>query len=174
MWALAARLSLADETPIFMHIASGLAHAYRGRKRGARESFDRRAKCGCRHARARRSTEVSSVSVKRAESFERALGHCLKYALKHVPSNPERAAALEAAFNGVRRFQCAGAFFNVPESPTEKCHAERGCPYCESALQFSFCSCFPLPIAANWGFMNLGDARRAKALGMKPSAARDP
>ncbi len=114
------------------------------------------------------------VSVKRAESFERALGHCLKYALKHVPSNPMRAAALEAAFNGVRRFQCAGAFFNVPESPGEKCHAERGCPYCESALQFSFCSCFPLPIAASWGFMNLGEARRAKALGMKPSAARAP
>jgi hypothetical protein len=113
------------------------------------------------------------VSVKRAESFERALGHCLKYGLKHIPADPARAAALEAAFNGVRRFQCAGAFYNAPKVEGE-CKADSGCPTCQAALDYSACSFFPRTIAAQWGFVDLGKARRAKLFNHQPTAARAP
>ena len=114
------------------------------------------------------------VSVKRAESFERALGHCLKYGLKHIPADPARAAALEAAFNGVRRFQCAGAFFNAPKVDGECQHADSGCPFCQAMLDFSFCSFFPRTVAAAWGFVDLGQARRSKVLAIDPQATRAP
>lgn len=113
------------------------------------------------------------VSVKRAGSFERALGHCLKYGLKHIPADPARAAALEAAFNGVRRFQCAGAFFNAPKVE-DGCKPDSSCPHCQAALDFSTCSFFPRTVAARWGFVDLGQARRAKILKFQPTGARAP
>jgi hypothetical protein len=113
------------------------------------------------------------VSVKRAESFERALGHCLKYGLKHIPTDPARAAALELAFNGVRRFQCSGAFFNPPKIGSE-CKPDSGCPNCDAALDFSTCSFFPRTVAERWGFVDLGRARRARTLNFQPIAARAP
>lgn len=113
------------------------------------------------------------VSVKREFSFDRALGHCLKYGLKHVPTAPARAASLEAAFTGVRRFQCAGAFFNAPKIEGE-CKAESGCPRCQSALDFSICAFFPATVAARWNYVDLGQARRAKVLGDQPGPSRGP
>ena len=113
------------------------------------------------------------VSVKREFSFDRALGHCLKYGLKHTPADPQRAAELEAAFTGVRRFQCAGAFFNAPKIEGE-CKPDSGCPHCQSALDFSMCAFFPATVAARWNFVDLGQARRAKVLGGQPAASRGP
>jgi hypothetical protein len=113
------------------------------------------------------------ASVKRAESFERALGHCLKYGLKHIPADPARAAALELAFNGVRRFQCGGAFFNAPKVESE-CKPDSGCPTCQATLEFSTCSFFPRTVAVRWGFVDLGQARRARILSLQPTAARAP
>jgi hypothetical protein len=83
--------------------------------------------------------ERSFLSVKAAHSFEHALRHAIKYPAadwKYLNSTPERLAALELAFNGIRRVHTVGAFYNPPQS--EEQSANSGglglCPDCGSAL----------------------------------------
>jgi hypothetical protein len=52
------------------------------------------------------------VSIKRAHSFEAALGHALKYPSKFFNAAPERLVQLEVAFDRVRRVHALAAFYN--------------------------------------------------------------
>lgn len=82
--------------------------------------------------------EESHVSIKRARTFAAGLAHALHYPMKFLSgSNPERLAALEAAFAGTRRLAGWGLFYNakVPaREPGADELLEGGCPYCQSPL----------------------------------------
>jgi len=64
------------------------------------------------------------------KSVSRALGHLLKYVSKMPVVSPERIAAFEKAFDGVRRVHCLGLFYGLPPGPKE----ERRCPGCGNIL----------------------------------------
>lgn len=73
------------------------------------------------------------VSIKRAGSFEAALGHCLKYPSKFFDAPPDRLAELEVAFDRVRRVHALARFYNpkIEPEPGEDVGAEkRCCPIC--------------------------------------------
>lgn len=80
--------------------------------------------------------ERSFVSIKPARSFNAALAHALKYPAKFLNvSTPERLAALEATFNGTRRFSTGGAFygFKPVREPGEDSPVGE-CPLCGAPL----------------------------------------
>src|SRR5262249_45949985 len=66
--------------------------------------------------------ERSFVSIKRANSFEAALGHALKYPSKYFEASPVRLVDLEIAFDRVRRVHALAAFYNpkIERQPGEE------------------------------------------------------
>jgi hypothetical protein len=77
------------------------------------------------------------VSIKRARSFEAALGHALKYPAKFFNAAPARLVELEVAFDRVRRVHALAAFYNpkIEREPGEEGPAEAGhCPICGDLL----------------------------------------
>jgi hypothetical protein len=77
------------------------------------------------------------VSIKRAKSFEAALGHALKYPSKFFNAAPARLVELEVAFDRVRRVHALAAFYNpqIEREPGEEGPAEVGhCPICGDLL----------------------------------------
>jgi hypothetical protein len=77
------------------------------------------------------------VSIKRAKSFEAALGHALKYPSKFFDALPARLAELEVAFDRVRRVHALARFYNPDieresgdEGPCDAGH----CPICGDLL----------------------------------------
>lgn len=77
------------------------------------------------------------VSIKRARSFEAALGHALKYPSKFFEAAPARLVELEVAFDRVRRVHALAAFYNpkIEREPGEEGGIEAGhCPICGDVL----------------------------------------
>jgi hypothetical protein len=77
------------------------------------------------------------VSIKRARSFEAALGHALKYPSKFFTAAPARLVELEVAFDRVRRVHALAAFYNpkIERDPGEEGPCEPGhCPICGDLL----------------------------------------
>jgi hypothetical protein len=77
------------------------------------------------------------VSIKRAKSFEAALGHALKYPSKFFDASPARLAELEIAFDRVRRVHTLARFYNpdIEREPGEDVAADAGhCPICGDLL----------------------------------------
>ena len=77
------------------------------------------------------------VSIKLAKSFEAALGHALKYPSKFFNASPARLAALEVAFDRVRRVHALAAFYNpkIELEPGEEGPFQPGlCPICGDLL----------------------------------------
>ena len=77
------------------------------------------------------------VSIKRARSFEAALGHALKYPSKFFDAPPARLAELEVAFDHVRRVHALARFYNpkIEREPGEEGPNEAGhCPICGDVL----------------------------------------
>jgi hypothetical protein len=75
------------------------------------------------------------VSIKRAESFESALAHALKYTAKAPGRDPEWLAELEAAFHQTRRVHSLARFYNaVREDVPGPDAVDAGCPVCGAAL----------------------------------------
>jgi hypothetical protein len=77
------------------------------------------------------------VSIKRAKSFEAALGHALKYPSKFFDACPERLVELEVAFDRVRRVHTLARFYNpdIEREPGEDAAADAGhCPICGDLL----------------------------------------
>jgi hypothetical protein len=77
------------------------------------------------------------VSIKKARSFEAALGHALKYPSKFFDASPARLVELEVAFDRVRRVHALAAFYNpkIEREPGEDGPAEAGhCPICGDLL----------------------------------------
>jgi len=77
------------------------------------------------------------VSIKRAKSFEAALGHALKYPSKFFNAAPARLVELEVAFDRVRRVHALAAFYNpkIQREPGEEGPIEVGhCPICGDLL----------------------------------------
>jgi len=77
------------------------------------------------------------VSIKRARSFEAALGHALKYPSKFFDAPPARLAELEVAFDRVRRVHALARFYNpdIQREPGEEGPADAGhCPICGDVL----------------------------------------
>ncbi len=63
-------------------------------------------------------------------AVSRAVGHLLKYVSKMPAVSPERIAAFEKAFDGVRRVHTMGLFYKLPPAAKQ----ERRCPQCERIL----------------------------------------
>ncbi len=77
------------------------------------------------------------ISIKRAKSFEAALGHALKYPSKFFEALPARLVELEVAFDSIRRVHALGAFYNpkIEREPGEEGAAGAGhCPICGDLL----------------------------------------
>jgi hypothetical protein len=77
------------------------------------------------------------VSIKRARSFEAALGHALKYPSKFFDAPPARLAELEVAFDHVRRVHALARFYNpdIEREPGEEGPNDAGhCPICGDLL----------------------------------------
>jgi hypothetical protein len=82
-------------------------------------------------------SERSFVSIKRANSFEAALGHAFKYPSKYFEASPARLVELEVAFDRVRRVHAVAAFYNpkIEREPGEEGPCEGGhCPICGDLL----------------------------------------
>jgi hypothetical protein len=110
------------------------------------------------------------VSIKRAGSFEAALGHCLKYPSKFFDAPPDRLVELELAFDRVRRVHALASFYNpkIESEPGEDAGAEKKCcPICGDLLLDSQGWDFVQELKAE-GRRDLDDvrleARRAKML----------
>jgi hypothetical protein len=102
------------------------------------------------------------VSMKAAASFPAAVAHALKYAGKFLSRDPERLAALELAFHGVRRVHALGIFYNPDPKQTEAKEPSDGseCPHCRSALileSYGFVSVVQLMDA---GYRDFDEARQ--------------
>jgi hypothetical protein len=77
------------------------------------------------------------ISIKRARSFEAALGHALKYPSKFFDAAEARLVELEVAFDRVRRVHALAAFYNpkIEREPGEEGPLEAGhCPICGDLL----------------------------------------
>ena len=77
------------------------------------------------------------VSIKRAKSFEAALGHALKYPSKFFNASPARLVELEVAFDRVRRVHTLARFYNpkIEREPGEDGNTDAGhCPICGDLL----------------------------------------
>lgn len=77
------------------------------------------------------------ISIKRANSFEAALSHCLKYPSKFFDASPSRLVDLEVAFDRVRRVHAVAAFYNpkIEREPGDDAGLLNGtCPICRSLL----------------------------------------
>jgi hypothetical protein len=99
------------------------------------------------------------ISVKRAESFEKGLAHALKYAGKFLPGGADRLAALEEAFDGVRRVHTLASFYRVPRHQDEDKENDLACPLCGGALERVGPMSFVVNLR-NQGYLDLEDARR--------------
>jgi hypothetical protein len=102
-------------------------------------------------------------------TVKRALSHMLKYISKIPAETPERIAALEVAFNGVRRVHAGGLFYRLPkvEERLQILHEQPlVCPCCGSGLvRAGGCQpweSFRVDILQAEGRRDLGEARRAK------------
>ena len=109
--------------------------------------------------------EGSFIVSMKAAKFEVAVAHALKYAGKFISQEPERLAALEVAFHGVRRVHSLGAFYNVKESRRDRDDAP--CPCCGSAL-LRLSGYVPIAELIDAGFQDLDqgqkEARRKRGL----------
>lgn len=102
-------------------------------------------------------------------AVKRALSHMLKYISKIPAETPERIAALEVAFNGVRRVHAGGLFYRLPkvEERLQVLHDQPlVCPCCGSGLaRAGGCrpwESFPVEILQAEGRRDLGEVRRSK------------
>jgi hypothetical protein len=68
-------------------------------------------------------------------AIRRALIHHFGYILKPAGVSPERIAALEVLWTGVRRVHSVGAFYRLPKPPKKD---DRCCPKCGHALPVKF------------------------------------
>jgi len=68
-------------------------------------------------------------------AVRRALIHHFGYILKPAGVSPERLAALEVLWTGVRRVHSVGAFYRLPKPPKKE---PRPCPKCGHALPVKF------------------------------------
>ncbi len=102
------------------------------------------------------------ISMKPAVSFAAALAHALKYAGKFLSKEPERLAALELAFHGVRRVHALGVFYNPAQVEPEAQEPSRGseCPHCRSALIMESFGFVPIVQLMDAGYQDLDEARR--------------
>jgi hypothetical protein len=114
-------------------------------------------------------TEIKGWKKRPRRGVFRALGHLLKYVSKMPAVTPQRTAAYEKAFDGVRRVHSMGLFYRLPKVPLEK----RSCPRCGNEL-FPL---FPFEVrlvadlqAAGW--RDLDEVRRE--IGQKCAFGGDP
>jgi hypothetical protein len=96
------------------------------------------------------------VSIKQTK-FEIAVAHALKYAGKFISKEPERLAALEVAFHGVRRVHSLAAFYNVKAKKEDR--EDAPCPACGSAL-VRLDGYVPIAELMGAGFCDLDEAHK--------------
>lgn len=106
-----------------------------------------------------------TVQIKRTRNFALALAHTLAYTNKPVHySRPERAAELEVAFHGVRRFHTLACFYNVKAGDALEAgmdgFAPNCCPICGGGLMRCVDSHFrPVADLQREGLRNIYDVR---------------